>query len=380
MGFLKSLKIILFFSILLISGCGTSLIKTSARLDNNAYWGFGRTPAREFFIDKNISDSISLKWENSVNGGFSNSSVAVYDSLVFINDLSGRIYCFYLENGKQIGLLKNDGAVFTTPYVYKNTVIYTAADDKENMTHLKYYDFTKGKMKYDVEVKGRSVTEMIGTPEGIIFNTEDGNIYKYDLNGNEIWNIKTYDFVHSSPSMKNDIIFFGNDNGEIIGIDGKRGKILYKKKTGESFFGGSSISGDRAYIGNDNGNLYAVDLQKGDIAWKYNSGAKILMAPAITDDKIYFGNLSGELFCLNKKGNIIWQISTDGVLNATPFVTGNFLVVPDMNKKFYFVDIYTGKIVKSYNVDGRLNLSPVIFRNLLFVGYDRGELQAYEFK
>lgn len=104
------------------------------------------------------------------------------------------------------------------------------------------------------------------------------------------------------------------------------------------------------------------------------------MAPSAVNDKIYFGNLAGELFCLNNTGTLLWKISTGGVLNATPFATGNFLVVPDMNKKFYFVDVNSGKIEKTYNVDGRIRLSPVIFRNILFIGYDRGELQAYEFK
>jgi eukaryotic-like serine/threonine-protein kinase len=381
MGFLSFLKIISFILILLLAGCASSLIKTTARRDENAYSGFGKTPAREFYINQNISDSISLKWQNDVNGGFDNSSVSVYDSLVFINDLSGRIYCFHIANGKQIGQLKNDGAVFTTPYVYKYNVIYTAADDKENITHLRYYDFTQGKMKYDIEVNGRCVTEIIGTPDGIIFNTENGNVYRYDINGNEVWETKTASVVHSSPSMNNDIIVFGNDNGEIFGIDSKKGKILYREKIGKPFFCGSSISGNTAYVGNDDGNLYALNLHSGKIVWKYESGARILMTPSVTDTKIYFGNLSGDLFCLNKNnGILLWKTYTGGVLNATPYASDNLLVVPDLNKKFYLVNINNGKIEKTYSLDGRAKLSPVIFRNLLFIGYDRGELQAYEFK
>jgi hypothetical protein len=76
----------------------------------------------------------------------------------------------------------------------------------------------------------------------------------------------------------------------------------------------------------------------------------------------------------------LWKTSTGGILNATPFVTNNLLVVPDLNEKFYFVDVQNGNIKKTYTVDGRVKLSPVIFRNMLFIGYDRGELEAYEFK
>jgi outer membrane protein assembly factor BamB len=381
MGFLRLYKIISIVSLLLFAGCSSSLIKTSVRKDDKPYPGFGRTPAREFYISRNISDSLLLKWQNDTHGSFDNSSVAIYDSLVFINDLSGRIYCFHIGNGDQIGQLKNDGAVFTTPYVYRHILIYTAADDKENITHLRYYDFSEGDMKYDIEVDGRCTTEIIGTPQGVIFNTENGIVYKYDMGGNEVWQTKTNSVVHSSPSMADDIIVFGNDSGEVLGIDGRKGKILYRKKIGESFFGASAILGNKAYIGNDNGSLYSINLHNGDIVWKYKTGARIIMTPSVTVSKIYFGNLSGDLFCLNKDdGSLIWETSTGGILNATPYAAENLLVVPDLNKKFYFVNVNNGNIEKTYAVDGRNKLSPVIFRNLLFIGFDRGELQVYEFK
>ena len=380
MGFLKHLILLFLFGYLFISGCATSLIKTTAHRDDNPYPSFGKNPGREFFINDNIPDSVTLKWQNDANGGFTNSSVVIYDSLVFINDLSGRIYCYNIKNGKKVGQLKNDGSVFTSPYIYKFYLIYAAADDNENITHLKYYDFVAGNLVHDIEVDGRCVTEIIGSPDYIIFNTENGNVYKYDMKGEQIWKTETSSVVHSSPSLNNDIIIFGNDSGEIIAIDNNDGKIIYRKKIGKSFFCGTSISGNVAYTGNDDGNLYAINLKTGEVNWKYQSGARIVMTPSLTKNEIYFGNLNGDLFCLSRKGRQLWKTSTGGILNATPFVTNNLMVVPDLNEKFYFVDVQNGNIKKTYTVDGRVKLSPVIFRNMLFIGYDRGELEAYEFK
>jgi outer membrane protein assembly factor BamB len=381
MGFLKYGLYIFYFLLLLSAGCATSLIQTTAHRDDNAYTAFGKNPAREFYINKSISDSLSLKWENNANGGFSSSSVTVYDSLVFINDLSGRIYCFNFATGKKVGQLKNEGAIFSSPYIYKFYLIYADAIDDENVTHLRYYDFVMGDMKYDAEVDGRCLTEILGTPEAIIFNTEDGNVYKYDMFGKEVWKTATNSSVHSSPSMNEGIIVFGNDDGELIGIRSDDGKILYRKKIGESFFCGTAVSGDTIYVGNDDGNLYAVELKTGKVIWQFESGARILMTPSVTTSEIYFGNLEGNLYCLNKStGNLRWKTLTGGVLKATPYAAENFLVVPDLNKKFYFVNRSNGEITRSYLVDGRNKLSPVIFRNTLFIGFDRGVLQAYEFE
>jgi outer membrane protein assembly factor BamB len=381
MGFLRYLKFILPIIIILLAGCATSLIKTTAHRDENAYTCFGKNPAREFYDDRDITDSISLKWQNDANGSFTGSSVVIYDSLVFVNDLSGRIYCYNISTGRKIGQLKNDGAVFSSPFIYKFYIVYAAADDKENITHLRYYDYVLGDMKVDTEAEGRCLTQIIGTPEAIIFNTENGNVYKYDMKGNEVWKAETNSITHGSPAMNNDIIIFGNDEGEIIGINNKDGKILYRKKIGQSFFCGTAVSGNIAYAGNDNGCLYAIDLNNGEIKWQFPSGTRIMMTPSVTLKYIYFGNLNGDLFCINKSdGTQLWKTSTGGVLDATPFAAKNLLVVPDLNKKFYFVDRKNGEIIRTYFLEGRNRLSPVIFKNMLFIGFDRGELQAYEFK
>ena len=378
---MKFLKYIIIVVLLLTAGCATSKIKTPYHRDDKAYSGFGKTPGREFYTDQDITDSVSLKWQNDANGGFTNSSVVVYDSLVFINDLSGRIYCYNIVTGKQVGQLKNSGAVFSSPFINRYLVIYAVAADKENITYLKYYDYDRGDLVKEIELAGRCQTEIIGTADAVIFNTEDGNVYKYDLKGDKLWKVETNSTLHCSPSMNEDVIIFGNDNGEIIGIRNKDGKILYRKKIGESFFCGTSVSGNLAYTGNDNGNLYAIDLKNGNVKWKFRSGAKIIMTPSVTPVEIYFGNLSGDLFCLDKNnGRLIWKTSTGGVLNATPYAANNLLIVPDLNNKFYFVNRNNGEITNTYPVEGKNKLSPLIYRNLLFIGYDRGELQAYEFK
>lgn len=375
------MKYILLVFSLLTAGCATSLIRTNAHRDDAAYTSFGRDPGRQFFVEQNITDSLVLKWQNDANGSFTNSSVVVYDSLVFINDLSGRIYCYNFVNGEKIGQLKNEGAVFSSPYVYKFYLIYVAADDKENISHLRYYDYVLGDMKYDIVVGGRCVGEIIGTPNSVIFNTEIGIVYKYDMAGKKIWQTGTNSSVHSSPSMNHDIIVFGNDYGELIALNNQDGKILYRKKIGRSFFCGTAVSGDVVYTGNDDGNLYAIDLKNGEILWRFSSGARIIMTPSVTSSEIYFGNLKGDLFCINKKdGKKIWQTSTGGVLNATPYAADNYLVVPDLNDRFYMVNKDDGRITRTYLVGGRTRLSPLIFRNTLFIGFDRGELQAYEFK
>jgi hypothetical protein len=141
MGLLK-FKILYPIILLFIAGCARSVIKYASTLDEDPYQMFGKTPSREFYLPVEISDSLVLKWESDMYGSFPNSSVSIYNGLVFINDLAGRIFCYNFESGKQIGKLKySSGSVFSTPIPLRNKVIFPVAEEKENIYELVIYDY-----------------------------------------------------------------------------------------------------------------------------------------------------------------------------------------------------------------------------------------------
>ncbi|RKY94467.1 MAG: hypothetical protein DRQ01_02270 [Ignavibacteriae bacterium] len=380
MGFLKTKLIIVTISLIMLFGCAKSIIKIAAKKDDSPFRMFGKVPSREFYVPVNVSDSLNLVWENSVNGSFTNSSVSIYDDLVFVNDLSGRVYCFRFDDGKQLGKVKYKGAVYSTPIPFNNLLIFPVAIEKENLTELVYYDYSAGKEIAIIELPGRVLTEMIAVDDGVIFNTEIGAVFKYDLHGNKVWEMHTRVPTRSSPSMKNNLFIFGNDKGEIISLDNSTGDSVYVSNIGGSFYSGSTIVDDIIYIGNNNGKLYALNLDDGKVIWEFDSEARILMTPAADEENIVFGNLAGDLFSLNRTdGTLNWKTKFRGVLNATPMLTKNMIIVPEVFFSFHLVDKKDGSIIKDFYLDGRAKYSPVYYKGILFIGYDNGNLSAYEF-
>lgn len=375
------LKISLLILALTICGCFPSLISIDAKKVPSSHSMFGENESRNFYLPVSISDSLKLVWESSINGSFPNSSVTTYGNYVFINDLSGRVYCFNADSGKTEGKLKyNDGSVYTTPVINDGIMVFAVAHSDENISDLYYYDFREGKSLFDKEIDGRILTEIIKTEDGIIFNTEDGRVFKYDFNGYKQWEYETNSRVHSSPALRNNIIVFGNDDGEIIGINSKLGNLIYREKIGKPFFGGATIDENTVYLGNDDGFIYALNLSDGKINWKYETGSRIIMVPAFNKNDLIVGNLKGGLFSIRKEtGKLNWKTDTNGLLNSSPLVTANIIIVPDLSKSIHFVDVQSGKILKTMNLEGRGKLSPVIYRDKLYIGYDDGILRAYEF-
>lgn len=369
----------MFLLVLFIDGCIPSSIKINPRKGDDSKSMFGLKPEREFVSDETAGDSLIELWEYETNGSFAPTSITIYDSFAFVNDLSGRIYCLDIYSGKRLGQVKNKGAVYTAPVIYKSLLIYATAINEDNESNFVLYDFVLGQIKAEAIVKGLVITELIRFSDGVVFTTERGMVYKFNFIGHKVWELDTKTATRSSPAANDEHFLFGNDNGEIVCIDHKNGKLVYREKIEQPFFAGSVLSHGSLYISDDYGTLYNIDIKTGHVKNKFDLGARALMYPAIEADKIFIGNLHGELFSLNENNfSLNWKLKTDGVFNATPLVTNEVLIVPDLNKKFYYVNKADGKILKTYELEGRAKHTPVIKDNKLFIGYDNGIIKAYE--
>jgi outer membrane protein assembly factor BamB len=342
---------------------------------------YGKIPSREFYSREFISDSLVLKWESEANGSFPNSSISVYDDLVFINDLSGRIFCYQIDSGKKIGSLKySSGSVYSTPIPFRSKVIFPVALERENLTELIIYNYDQGKEIEDIELPGRVLTQLIAVNDDVLFTTEAGIAYRYNSAGRKIWETHTRVPTRSSPALINNLFIFGNDNGEIIALNNSTGDSVYAQNIGGHFFSGLTISENIIYAGNDNGNVYALNAEDGKIIWQFDTGSRIKMEPAVDEQNIYIGNLSGNFYSFNKiTGSESWRTDFKGILNVTPLVTENLIVLPNVLFAVHLLDKHTGEVLNSVPLDGRAKLSPVIHKNILFIGFDDGVIRAYEF-
>ena len=380
MGFLRKKLFISFMMALIIGGCGKTSIKVLTKLDNDPYSMFGKSSARNFYVPVNVSDSLALRWESDTDAGFKNTSVSIYDEYVFVSNLGGRIYVFQIEDGENVGRLKNSGAIYTTPLVFRSLVIFGVAQDKNNLTELIYYDYQSGKEVYYEEINSRILSEMIALDDGIVFLTESGRINRYNLGGYSVWQTETKTTTRSSPSLSDGIIIFGNNNGEVITVNVEDGEIIKKKKFEGLFTAAPTIDGEIAYLSNNNGKVYAVNLYDLVKIWEFDTGTKVLMSPAIDDKNVIVGNLAGGLFSLNKNtGKVNWYKKFKGLFNATPLLTENRIIIGDLFRSFYIIDKATGIQKNIYLLDGRTKLSPVYYDSTLFIGFDRGVLRAYDF-
>lgn len=371
--FLISLLTIFLFN------CTQPLVFKFMSSNESGYYMFGKIPERSFYEKTSIDENLQPIWSAETSGSQSNSSIVIYKDILFVTDLSGKIYGFDRVSGKELGYEKYSGSIPVAPVINGLRMFLIVNNINERYSTIKYYDLTGGKILSESIIAGAVQNEMLKLNDGIVVLSDNGELIKYNLIGTREWSTLTEANSKSSPASNGKLILLGNEKGELIAISAADGKIKYQKQISSGIEGDICIDGSNAYFGDNEGNLFSVTVEEGDINWQFDTKNKILVSPVYDESKIIVGNLAGDIFCINKiDGKLIWKTSTNGVINTTPLLLNNFLIQPDFNKKVLFIDAQTGKIQKIYEFERRVKLSPVLYDGILYLGSDKGIINAYK--
>lgn len=358
--------------------CTKPVILKDARINQKGYFQFGKIPERDFYFDYTIGDSLELVWDQQTGGSFAPTAPTAYDKYLFMPDLMGRVNCFELESGKDMGMELNKGAVNSSVVLNKFRMLYMLNNYDEEFSTFIYYDYYLPQLIKEKKFPAKFKAEPIYTGNSILYLNTKGVLYKINLIGEVDWKLETNEITYSSPAMHNGKIVFGNRKGELLVADESSGKIIYREKISNGFDSYAAIAEESILLGDNDGILYSISLNNYKINWTVDTHSKIIATPVHHGNEIYVSNLSGLVYCVDKfTGRKKWIADTKGVLNTTAILFNDYLVQPDQNKKLHFIDISDGKITKSMKFDYRVLTSPMFYNNKLFIGIDRGYFYAY---
>src|SRR6266478_1607980 len=89
--------------------------------------------------------------------------------------------------------------------------------------------------------------------------------------------------------------------------------VKWKFPTGDRIISSPIFKDNVIYFGGDDGNVYAVDAATGRQIWKRATNGPVPATPAITDGMLYVGSYDGKFYALNAQtGAVKWKFATDG--------------------------------------------------------------------
>lgn len=182
------------------------------------------------------------------------------------------------------------------------------------------------------------------------------------------WKFPTGDRVMSSPVFKDNVIYFGGDDGNVYAVDAETGRQIWKKSTGGPAPATPAIDNGIVYIGSYDGKFYAFNAQTGALKWKFATDGErrfeakglhgmqpknqtiadpfdtFLSSPVVANGSVYFGSGDGNVYALDSAtGDLRWKFKTGDVVHASPALADGVLFVGSWDSYFYAIDAATGK-------------------------------------
>jgi outer membrane protein assembly factor BamB len=157
--------------------------------------------------------------------------------------------------------------------------------------------------------------------------------------GRQLFTLSSGAYTGASPAIVNGRAFYGTYENEVLAVDLKTRRIVWRYQHPDRhfpFYSSAAVSGGRVFVGGRDKLLHALDAASGKEAWSFATGARIDSSPAVASGRVYFGSNDGKLYVLDAaSGKVVQQFEAGGALSASPAIASGRLVVGSQDGKLF---------------------------------------------
>jgi len=277
----------------------------------------------EVIWEKNIYSKKEKKLNPLLN-------LAIEKNTLILTDNLSNYYALNILNGDLLWRKTNSAAFNSEIKIAKNK-IFTV--DYNNI--LKCFSIENGNLLWEYQtentlIKSTKKTSLVLDENKVIFLNHTGDLNTLDQNGNLIWQTPTsksiiyedsFTNIYSDIVLDNNTIYFSNNKNEFFAVSLDTGSVKWRKKINSSIR--PTITKDLIITISDNGFLIILDKKNGKLVRSTN--IKIKFKKKKWDDLVNNGFLVGK--------NKIY-LSTNGKLNIIDLSDGLSKKIVDLDKKF----------------------------------------------
>ena len=223
----------------------------------------------------------------------------------------------------------------------------------------------------------------------IYFSIDFDNVIRAfsSTNGEEIWNFSTENsFIKSEKKLsliiKDEIVFFINNLGDITALDVNNGALIWQTPTQNNKIYQEAFSlensdlvfeNDTIYFSNNKNEFFSIDARSGIIKWIQSINSNL--RPTVIDGLVYTISNEGYLFIIDDNtGNVIRitdvikNLKNRADINPTGFIhCKNNIFLSLSNGRLILINSSTGVQEKIYKLSNSKISRPYIFNNSMYL-------------
>ena len=215
--------------------------------------------------------------------------------------------------------------------------------------------------------------------------------------GKEIWNFKSENsFIKSQKKLslllKDDIVFFINNLGDITALDSKNGSLVWQTPTQSNVIYQNAFSLENSdlvfannsiYFSNNKNEFFSIDVKSGIIKWKQTVNS--ILRPTVIENLIFSISTEGFLFVIeDQTGNILRINNTlaniknkNNEVKPIGFVVARNKIYLSLNNgRLLKIDIKTGLQENIYKLHGSKISRPYVLNGNMYLIKDNAIIKA----
>lgn len=195
------------------------------------------------------------------------------------------------------------------------------------------------------------------------------------------WTFETEQVVRSSPTVVNDTVYVGDNDGYLYAVDRFDGTERWQVRTDGAVVAAPNVVDETVYIGSADGNVYAYSTDDGSERWRREIGPTVESSPLVLDGRVYAGSLGeGSLYALDvADGGTVWSVEMDVPLFAGPLAAGG-VVLCCCGHAVTAVSAETGDRIWTTDTRGGLFQGPTVADRTVFAGSQGSDTYALGFE
>ena len=316
------------------------------------------------------------------------SNMKIYCNIFFL--LTVTFFCAKAQSLEELLIWKFEtGPINSNPLIYDSIVYFGSMDScfyavdfntgKEIWKNKLPYPITSGTGVFQNIVCVRLGNTLFG------FNKNNGDlVWKYRYVKNEPSVGQPTVFNHSSPVVYKEVVYFGDELGNINGVNVFTGELVFNFNPDKDYSRTSDhiirstpvIENGIIYFGDNGANMYAVSLSDGTLIWIHKVESprwdgSVISEVVLNDSVLYYGGYNNTFSPLNKyTGNPIWKFTDENTfLPSTPVIYQDKVIVGATidSEKIHALSISTGKEVWTFQAEGIFFVTPQIIKDSILL-------------
>lgn len=333
------------------------------------------------------SESSLKEGEIQLEGGIIAEPV-VDQKFLYVGTETGNFYAVDLEKKTISWKFTAEGGIYSACLVEEDKIYFTCHDQK-------FYILNKltGEVEWTYHTGSTDISSPVFQDEKVYFGLgyPHGEIICLDVRKRKsLWKYKTHQPVYSSPALVGKTLFCGSNDSYLYSLDAKSGKLKWKYKTKGGVHFASPITGKKAVFfapGHFDKHVYAFDGSTGQVLWKFKIpvSEKIpgiaISALRLKNNTLYFqaGFNQATVYALDTStGRMKWK-STLGKMTREislppPAVSEKYIVAVTNHGKLVFLTLEKGSKILEEQLNALISSSPLTVGNYIYLGTHSGAI------